>query len=104
MIFSPLSYCSVPPSSTPTVNHSTTILTPKTIIHHQQTTKMPMNWTPEANAKVCLQHLRHKLTTQLFLGVLEQLKEQNMKLSNGKLAEYMGPGTLTHFFLTFPNC
>ncbi|KAJ0426881.1 hypothetical protein BJY00DRAFT_306874 [Aspergillus carlsbadensis] len=39
---------------------------------------MPMNWTPEKNAK-------------LFLGVLEQGKEQNLKLNYKRLAEYMGP-------------
>ncbi|OJJ01803.1 hypothetical protein ASPVEDRAFT_83327 [Aspergillus versicolor CBS 583.65] len=39
---------------------------------------MPMNWTPEANAK-------------LFLGVLDQLKEKNVKLDNERLAAYMGP-------------
>ncbi|RDW76824.1 uncharacterized protein DSM5745_06816 [Aspergillus mulundensis] len=38
---------------------------------------MPMTWTPEANAK-------------LFLGVLEQLRETNVKLSYKRLAEYMG--------------
>ncbi|KAL3463881.1 hypothetical protein BJX64DRAFT_286842 [Aspergillus heterothallicus] len=39
---------------------------------------MPMNWTPEQNAK-------------LFLGVLEQGKEQSLKLNYKRLAEYMGP-------------
>ncbi|KAL3480191.1 hypothetical protein BJX99DRAFT_254784 [Aspergillus californicus] len=39
---------------------------------------MPMNWSAEANAK-------------LFLAVLEQIKEQNVKLNMQKLAQYMGP-------------
>ncbi|KAL2856448.1 hypothetical protein BJY01DRAFT_242783 [Aspergillus pseudoustus] len=39
---------------------------------------MPMNWTPEKN-------------TKLFLGVLEQAREQNLKLNHRRLAEYMGP-------------
>ncbi|KAI9375933.1 hypothetical protein BJX61DRAFT_539389 [Aspergillus egyptiacus] len=39
---------------------------------------MPMTWTAESNAK-------------LFLGVLELLKHQNVKLDYGWLAEYMGP-------------
>ncbi|BCS26685.1 uncharacterized protein APUU_51396S [Aspergillus puulaauensis] len=38
---------------------------------------MPMNWTAEANAK-------------LLLGVLDQLKETNVKLNYQKLADYMG--------------
>lgn len=57
-----------------------------------------MNWTPEANAKVCSIHtLSWTPTTnqtQLFLGVLDQLKEKNVKLDNERLATYMGPGTL----------
>ncbi|KAL2787415.1 hypothetical protein BJX66DRAFT_341236 [Aspergillus keveii] len=39
---------------------------------------MPMVWTAEKNAK-------------LFLGVLEQGKEQNLKLNYRRLAEFMGP-------------
>ncbi|KAL3452771.1 hypothetical protein BJX65DRAFT_302676 [Aspergillus insuetus] len=39
---------------------------------------MPITWTPEKNAK-------------LFLGVLEQGKEQNLKLNYKRLAEFMGP-------------
>ncbi|CEL04863.1 hypothetical protein ASPCAL05987 [Aspergillus calidoustus] len=39
---------------------------------------MPVNWTAEKNAK-------------LFLGVLEQCKEQSLKLNYRRLAEYMGP-------------
>ncbi|KAL4870712.1 hypothetical protein BDV12DRAFT_48688 [Aspergillus spectabilis] len=39
---------------------------------------MPMTWTPEKNA-------------QLLLGILDQLKDQNVKISLQKLAEYMGP-------------
>ncbi|OJJ59182.1 hypothetical protein ASPSYDRAFT_105027, partial [Aspergillus sydowii CBS 593.65] len=38
---------------------------------------MPMNWTAEANAK-------------LLLGVLDQLKEMNVKLNYQKLATHMG--------------
>ncbi|KAL4915000.1 hypothetical protein BDW62DRAFT_204089 [Aspergillus aurantiobrunneus] len=54
---------------------------------------MPMNWTSEANAK-------------LFLGVLEQLKEQNVKLNYSKLAEYMGPehAQLTRLGLDGAEC
>ncbi|KAL4746506.1 hypothetical protein BDW72DRAFT_197634 [Aspergillus terricola var. indicus] len=39
---------------------------------------MPMSWTPEANAK-------------LFIGVLEQIKTQSVKLDYKALAEHMGP-------------
>ncbi|KAL4803393.1 hypothetical protein BDV18DRAFT_162957 [Aspergillus unguis] len=39
---------------------------------------MGMNWTPEANVK-------------LLLGILEQLKKENFKLSYQALAEQMGP-------------
>ncbi|KAL2816993.1 hypothetical protein BDW59DRAFT_166123 [Aspergillus cavernicola] len=63
---------------------------------------MPMNWTTEATAKAsCFPRIppptiqkptKQPLThSQLFLGVLDQLKEQNIKLSYQKLAEYMGP-------------
>ncbi|KAL4814456.1 hypothetical protein BDW67DRAFT_186658 [Aspergillus spinulosporus] len=37
-----------------------------------------MSWTPEANAKV-------------FIGVLEQIKTQSVKLDYKALAEHMGP-------------
>ncbi|KAL2820936.1 hypothetical protein BDW59DRAFT_164483 [Aspergillus cavernicola] len=40
---------------------------------------MPMAWTPETNAK-------------LFVGVLELLKNHNVKLDHDWLADYMGPG------------
>ncbi|KAL5338923.1 hypothetical protein BJX70DRAFT_179830 [Aspergillus crustosus] len=40
---------------------------------------MRMTWTPEKNA-------------QLLLGILDQLKQQNVKISLYKLADYMGPG------------
>ncbi|KAL3432072.1 hypothetical protein BDV09DRAFT_198069 [Aspergillus tetrazonus] len=39
---------------------------------------MPMSWTPEANVK-------------LFIGVLEQIKTQSVKLDYKALAEHMGP-------------
>ncbi|KAL6233047.1 hypothetical protein BDW75DRAFT_216108 [Aspergillus navahoensis] len=39
---------------------------------------MPMHWTAEANAK-------------LFIGVLEQIKNQSVKLDYKALAEHMGP-------------
>ncbi|KAL2826600.1 hypothetical protein BDW59DRAFT_160793 [Aspergillus cavernicola] len=39
---------------------------------------MVMNWTTEAN-------------TKLFIGILEQLKNQSMKLDYKGLAEHMGP-------------
>ncbi|KAL4783859.1 hypothetical protein BJX76DRAFT_357645 [Aspergillus varians] len=39
---------------------------------------MPITWNAEANAK-------------LFLAVLEQLKDQNVKLDYNQLAQYMGP-------------
>ncbi|KAL4733778.1 hypothetical protein BDV11DRAFT_209953 [Aspergillus similis] len=39
---------------------------------------MPMSWTPEANAK-------------LFVGVLEQIKTQSVKLDYKALAGHMGP-------------
>ncbi|KAL4994944.1 hypothetical protein BDV10DRAFT_188573 [Aspergillus recurvatus] len=39
---------------------------------------MPMNWTAEANAK-------------LFIGVLEQIKTQSIRLDYKALAEHMGP-------------
>ncbi|KAL4793698.1 hypothetical protein BDV19DRAFT_366096 [Aspergillus venezuelensis] len=38
---------------------------------------MPMTWTPEANAKP-------------FLAVLDQIKEQGVKINIAKLGEYMG--------------
>ncbi|KAI9367991.1 hypothetical protein BJX61DRAFT_546957 [Aspergillus egyptiacus] len=37
-----------------------------------------MSWTPESNAK-------------LLIGILQQLKDQNVKLNYQTLAEYMGP-------------
>ncbi|KAL4782550.1 hypothetical protein BJX76DRAFT_358815 [Aspergillus varians] len=39
---------------------------------------MPMTWNAEANAK-------------LLLGIMEQLKEMDVKLNYPKLAAYMGP-------------
>lgn len=57
-----------------------------------------MNWTPEANAKVRSFHTLFWTPTtnqtQLFLGVLDQLKDKNVKLDNERLAAYMGPGRL----------
>ncbi|KAL4947130.1 hypothetical protein BDW69DRAFT_190479 [Aspergillus filifer] len=61
---------------------------------------MPMTWTPEANAKACISLPLHPYSsnaltpthnTILFLAVLEQIKEQGVKINNAKLAEYMGP-------------
>ncbi|KAL4879730.1 hypothetical protein BJY04DRAFT_219816 [Aspergillus karnatakaensis] len=48
---------------------------------------MPMTWNAEANAK-------------FVLGILDQLKQQNVKLSYQKLADFMGPGASRRFLRT----
>jgi hypothetical protein len=61
---------------------------------------MPINWNTEAEAKVraptCTfttdQTSRLTKNNKLFLGVLAQLKNHNLKLDYKMLAEYMGPG------------
>ncbi|KAL5002018.1 hypothetical protein BDV10DRAFT_181713 [Aspergillus recurvatus] len=56
---------------------------------------MPMNWTTEADAKanLCSTTNLHSYE-QLFLGVLNQLRDAKLKLNHEKLADFMGPECL----------